>query len=398
MIKIEDMLEAYYLCRSTKRTTQSAVEFEMNYEERIARLTRQINSRAYRPGKSICFVVTRPRYREVFAAEFTDRIGHQYIAMRLEPIMERIFGDRTFNCRKGKGQLCGINMLKNDILTCSNNYTEDCYVMKIDLKGFFMSIHKPMLADMIDDFVLKCYDGDDKDDLRFLCRLYIMHRPEENCERHSPEQLWTHIPKNKSLFTNDRDRGVAIGNLFAQLFANFLMNKIDWFIDQYIPLHGRYVDDIYCVDKDKNKLLELIPKIRSKLKELNLQLNEKKFYIQHYSKGVTFIGSVVKPYRIYTVKHCVYNFEQSVKKLNKSKNVSQIAQNISSVNSYLGILKHTASYNIRRRVLSKIEKWLWAYLYIRGRFEVLCLKKKYRAYDIIKNQILKGYETGNIHK
>ena len=131
---------------------------------------------------------------------------------------------------------------------------------------------------------------------------------------------------------------------------------------------------------------------------MNLQLNEKKFYIQHYSKGVTFIGSVVKPYRIYTVKHCVYNFEQSVKKLNKSKNVSQIAQNISSVNSYLGILKHTASYNIRRRVLSKIEKWLWAYLYIRGRFEVLCLKKKYRAYDIIKNQIVKGYETGNIHK
>ena len=133
---LEGLLEAYYDCRRNKRRTASAVAYEMRYEERLLRLRDRINTRTYRPGKSICFVVTRPRLREVFAADFEDRIVHHWIALRLEPLFEEMFTDRTFNCRKGKGQHYGIRMLQRDIRDCSEGYTRDCWIMKLDLQGF----------------------------------------------------------------------------------------------------------------------------------------------------------------------------------------------------------------------------------------------------------------------
>jgi len=136
MITTGDMLQAYYDCRRRKRKTASAVVYEMDYEARLIALRDRINTRQYAPGKSICFVVTRPRYREVFAASFEDRIVHHYMALRLEPLFEKIFSPRTFNCRKGKGQLYGVKMLERDMREASQNYTRDCWVMKVDLKGF----------------------------------------------------------------------------------------------------------------------------------------------------------------------------------------------------------------------------------------------------------------------
>lgn len=112
MITTTDILQAYFDCRKNKRRTASATVYEMDYESRLIGLRDRINARTYTPGKSICFVVTRPRYREVFAASFEDRIVHHYIAQKLEPLFEKIFNPRTYNCRKGKGQLYGVDILK----------------------------------------------------------------------------------------------------------------------------------------------------------------------------------------------------------------------------------------------------------------------------------------------
>ena len=380
MVTTDDLLEAYFDCRHSKRRTASAVVYEMNYESNLIALRDRINSRTYQPGKSVCFVVTRPRYREVFAASFEDRIIHHYIALRLNPLFEAIFSPRTFNCRKGKGQLYGVTMLKEDIRQCSNDYTENCYILKLDLKGFFMSIDKNLLATIVDQFVVDCYKGEDIDDLRYLCRVVILHCPEKNCERHSPMSYWEKLDKNKSLFTNGEDKGVAIGNLFAQIFANFLLNKLDWYLeDEGIKHHGRYVDDFYCIHKDKKKLLALMPKIRQVLAELGLRLNEKKFYLQHYSKGVEFTGSIVKPGRVYTCNRTITNFVAAVRRLNKASNERQVLHAVNSINSYLGLLRHTNEYANRRKILNMIEPAIFKeYVYIKGHYEVLALRNKHK--------------------
>lgn len=391
MVYTDDMLQAYYDCRRNKRRTASAVVYEMDYESRLIALRDRINTRTYAPGKSICFVVSRPRYREVFAASFEDRIVHHYMAIRLEPLFEEVFSPRTFNCRKGKGQLYGINMLRNDIIECSQHYTASCWIMKLDLSGFFMSIDKQLLSGLLDDFIVKNYKGEDIEDLRYVCRVVILHSPEKNCERHSPIDMWQHLPANKSLFTNGEGKGVAIGNLFAQLFANFLLNILDWYLEELgIKYHGRYVDDFYCIHADKAVLLNAVPKIRAKLAELGLKLNAKKFYLQHYTKGVEFTGAVVKPYRTYTCNRSVANFIAAVRRLNRAQCIEQVEPIVSSLNAYLGLMGHSNSYAIRRRVLSMIDKRLYEYIYIKGRFEVVAIKAKYKRQNVLYKRIRDG--------
>lgn len=391
MVTTEGMLEAYYDCRRSKRRTASAIVYEMNYESNLIALRDRINTRTYQPGKSICFVVTRPRYREVFAASFEDRIVHHYIALRLEPLFELVFSPRTFNCRKGKGQLYGVKMLEADIKEASNNYTTDCYIMKLDLQGFFMSIDKSMLARMIDKFIVKYYTGSDIDDLRYLCQVVVLHCPENNCERHSPREMWKHLPANKSLFTNGEGKGVAIGNLFAQLFANFLLNELDWYIEELgIKYHGRYVDDFYCIHKDKQVLLNAVPKIRTKLDEFGLSLNPKKFYFQYYTKGVEFTGAVVKPYRTYCCNRVLTNFIAAVRKLNRSKNIDEVNHAVCSINSYLGLLIQSNEYGKRCKILQMIEPRIYKWIYIKGHYEVVCIKNKYKRNYMIQRRIRDG--------
>ena len=379
MVTTDGLLEAYYDCRQSKRHTASAIVYEMDYETKLIALRDRINNRVYQPGKSICFVVTRPRYREVFAASFEDRIVHHYIALRLEPLFELVFSPRTFNCRKEKGQLYGINILKQDIRDCSENYTRTCWIMKLDLQGFFMSIDKALLADLIDRFITQYYTGSDIDDLRYLCRIVVLHCPEKNCEKHSPAHYWDYLPANKSLFTNGEGKGVAIGNLFAQLFANFLLNEFDWFLEEIgIKYHGRYVDDFYCIHQDKAVLLNAVPLIRDKLAEFGLTLNPKKFYFQHYTKGVEFTGAVVKPKTSYCCNRTITNFIAAVRRLNNAKTLRQVTHAVCSINSYLGLLRHHNEYGMRKKVLGMIERHAYEYIYIKGRYEIVALKNKYK--------------------
>lgn len=392
MVTTDGLLEAYYDCRKSKRRTASAIMYEIDYGSKLIALRDRINNRTYQPGKSICFVVTRPRYREVFAATFEDRIVHHWIALRLEPLFEEVFSPRTFNCRKGKGQMHGVNMLYNDIKECSQNYTHDCYIAKLDLQGFFMSINKAMLAGMIDRFILDYYKDNDIEDLRYLCRVVILHSPEKHCERHSPLHYWNYLPPNKSLFTNGDGLGVAIGNLFAQHFANFLLNILDWYLlnDLGFVYVGRYVDDFYIVDVDKQKILAAVPKIRRLLAKYGLTLHPHKFYIQHYTKGVAFTGNVVKKQRIYVCNRTLKNFVMAVRRLNRAETIGQVEHAVNSLNSYLGFMRHANEYAKRRKILKMIEPQAFKWIYIRGHFEVVVIKKKYRKRTLTLQRIRDG--------
>lgn len=392
MVTTDGLLEAYYDCRKSKRRTASAIMYEIDYGSKLIALRDRINNRTYQPGKSICFVVTRPRYREVFAATFEDRIVHHWIALRLEPLFEQVFSPRTFNCRKGKGQMYGVNMLYNDIKECSQNYTHDCYIAKLDLQGFFMSINKAMLAGMIDRFILDYYKDNDIEDLRYLCRVVILHCPEKSCERHSPLHYWSYLPANKSLFTNGEGLGVAIGNLFAQHFANFLLNILDWYLlnDLGFIYVGRYVDDFYILDENKQKILAAVPKIRELLAKYGLTLHPHKFYIQHYTKGVAFTGNVVKKQRIYVCNRTLKNFVMAVRRLNRAGTIEEVEHAVSSINSYLGFMRHANEYGKRRKILKMIEPQAFKWVYIRGHFEVVVIKKKYRKRTLTLQRIRDG--------
>lgn len=252
-----------------------------------------------------------------------------------------------------------------------------------------MSIPKKLVEDMVVKLVEDNYFGEDKDDLIYLCHVVLSHCPEENCIRQSSEAMWNNLPASKSLFTNGNGLGMPIGNLPSQMFANYLLNSLDWAIEnEYgIKYHGRYVDDIYLVAETKEQILNAIPKIRQKLESLGLKLSPKKFYMQHYSKGLDFTGAVVKPGRVYPLSRTVTNFRHSIGRLNKCRTKAQVIRALSSVNSYLGLLRHYDSYAIRYNGLMEIDAKLFKWVYIKGHMEVVKLKKKYHPRTRIRYRL-----------
>lgn len=394
MVTYEGLFEAYLDCRVHKSRTNNCIKFTLDVEGNLLDMMVAINNRTYKPQRSICFVVSRPKYREVFAADFADRIIHHYIRIRLEPIIENEFNDRTFNCRNGKGTLAGVEQLKKDIIECSENYTKDCVVATVDINSFFMSIPKKLVEDMVVKLVEDKYEGPDKEDLIYLCHVVLSHSPEENCIRQSSDAMWDFLPASKSLFTNGEGLGMPIGNLPSQMFANYLLNSLDWAIEKEMGIlyHGRYVDDIYLVARNPEDILNAIPKIRIKLESIGLMLSPKKFYMQHYSKGLDFTGAVVKPGRVYPLNRTVTNFRHSIQRLNECRSRSEIMSALASVNSYLGLLKHYDSYAIRYNALMAIEPKLFKWIYIKGHMEVVRLKKKYHPKNRIKYKLFNNIQ------
>lgn len=397
MVKAEYIIAAYEDCRKGKASSPDAIRFETYLFENITDLVEKINSRTYEPMPSITFVVSRPVYREVFAANFRDRVIHHYIALRLEPLFEGVFSDRTYNCRCGKGQLYGVRQLAADIKECSENFTKPCWYLKCDMKGFFMSIPREELADKVDAFILDNYKGDDIEDLRYLSRVTIMNDPTKNCIKRSSEETMAKVPLGKTLRGAKKNHGLPIGNLTSQHDANFWLNDFDWMLEiiLHIYYHVRYVDDMVLVARRKETLLRLMPMIRETLASLGLRLNEKKFYFQHYSKGVRFVGAIIKRDRIYSVNNTINNFRRSVRKLNdaaRNGDIEAINHAIQSVNSYLGIFGYYNEYGMKRQIIKdELDEEAWKFFVIKGHYRSVQLKKRYNIdmkYKNMANEIL----------
>ncbi|MFN2427953.1 MAG: hypothetical protein ABR587_16070 [Candidatus Binatia bacterium] len=107
----ENLWRAYRECRRSKRGTLNALAFERDAEANLFELQDDLLAHRYRPGTSICFVTDGPKPREVFAADFRDRIVHHLLLGRIEPAFERRFIHDSYACRKGRGVLAASDRL-----------------------------------------------------------------------------------------------------------------------------------------------------------------------------------------------------------------------------------------------------------------------------------------------
>lgn len=376
-IPLEDVFEAYYECRRNKRNTANALKYEIDYEANLVRLWKDINLERYEIGRSICFLVTRPKLREVFAADFRDRIVHHIIMKRLEPLFERVFINGTYSCRKGKGTLYGIRDLDCQIREKTEDYSLRCFVGKFDMKGFFMTIHKRTLLDMLVDFVERMYCGEDKGKLLYLIRKVVMNRPQDNCDRRSPIQMWNDLPSNKSLFTCGDEYGLPIGNLTSQCFANFYLDGFDKHVLSKFGYYGRYVDDFFVLADSSKEISGFIPQMASYLKDnLHVTLHQDKVYIQDTRNGVSFIGGVVRNHRMYVSNRTVSNVHKAMNRMNRQITSENAEKFMQTMNSYFGFMKHYRSYRIKKRILKKIDTKWWKFIIYNKKRGIISIRKQ----------------------
>ena len=329
------------------------------------------------------FVVEKPVKREIFAADFRDRVVHHLIAKRIYPLLEQQFILDSYSTQKGKGTLMGIKRIEEHIRQCSENHTKDCWILKMDIEGFFMAIDKLTLYEKIRDFLTERYRENDLQMLLYMLRETIFNRPEKNCVRKMPKSHWDGLPKRKSLFGTDGKHGLPIGNLTSQLLALLYLDGLDhkvkeeWGIEHY----GRYVDDMVLIHPSKERLLEVRKLIGEYLQTLGLHLHPKKLYLQHYSKGVAFVGAVIKPGRKYVANRTVARINNKVwhygNELKKGTPNDRRMLTIScSMNSYFGNLRHYAAMRLFHRILRWMDDVWFREFYVMRRGKSIKLVRR----------------------
>ena len=355
-----ELVQAYLDCRQHKRNTASALAFEQNQERNLIDLRNELLSGEYRPGKSICFVITRPKPREVWAADFRDRIVHHLLYNRISPRFYASFITDSCACIPGRGTLYGAQRLEAKIRSITENWTKPAHYLKCDLANFFVSIDKAILWKLIAAKVPE----------PFCCELahtILFHDPRTNYELRGDPGKIALVPPHKRLANQQAGYGLPIGNLSSQFFANIYLNALDQHIKHRIGCRHyiRYVDDFILLHSDPHWLSAALKNIDAFVRErLNVRLNTSKTILQPVERGVDFVGSVIKPWSRRTRKRTRNDALHRIASI-------PAADLWQTANSYFGLLRQSpSSHTDRARLANAVRQ--------RGHSVNMKLTKTYR--------------------
>jgi len=294
----EKLYRAYLECRKNKRKTVNALKFEMDLENNLKTLLEELKNGTYFPGQSICFVVTVPKPREIFAAEFRDRIAHHLLVREIEEYFEKRFIHDSYACRKGKGTHQAVARLRHFLHKRENHHA---WQLKTDIKSFFVSIDRNILYALAQKSILGRSEKE-KQELNWLLQAIVFHNPAKNFRTKGQLKLFSLIPDHKSLIKQKENKGLPIGNHSSQFFANVYMNELDQFVKRRLGCRHyiRYVDDFILISDDLRKLKAWKNEIEIFIAEkLKLSLSHQKTILQPIARGIDFLGYFTKPNSIF---------------------------------------------------------------------------------------------------
>ncbi len=331
------LLQAYLDCRKHKRTTASAQAFEQHLERNLGDLYAELLASTYRPGPSICFVVTRPKPREVWAAAFRDRIVHHLLYNHIGPRFEAAFSADSCACMPGRGTLYGARRLESHVRSCTQNWSRPAHYLKVDCANFFVSIDKHILRARIARRVQEPW-------WLALADTVLMHDPRADVQLRGRPEMLRRVPPHKSLFNAPPDTGLPIGNLSSQFFANVLLDGLDQHVKHQLraPHYVRYVDDMVLLHPSPQWLVAALRDIEAWLPaHLGVRLNPSKTILQPIDRGIDFVGQVIKPWRRTTRRRTLASALQRIETLPASATHT-------TGNSYLGLVRQ-ASHSHQER-------------------------------------------------
>ncbi|KPB83862.1 RNA-directed DNA polymerase [Pseudomonas syringae group genomosp. 3] len=338
----QDLVQAYYDCRRSKRNSASALKFEMDLERNLIGLHDDLMSGNYRPGRSICFVVTRPKAREVWAADFRDRVVHHLLYNHVAPRFYASFIADSCACIPGRGTLYAATRLESKIRSASENWSKPLFYLKCDLANFFVAIDKAVLRKQLEAKITEPW-------WLALATQILMHDPREDYETRSPAHLFNRVPQHKRLTAQPARLGLPIGNLSSQFFANVYLDALDQFAKHKLRVrhYVRYVDDFVFLHESPHQLNEWLTAVEAFLPSLGARLNPTKTILQPVDRGVDFVGHVIKPWRRTTRK-------RSLAQALKRTAAAPVEDLRETANSYFGLLSQASHSQKDRAKLARV--------------------------------------------
>lgn len=301
-VSIENLFLAWQrFCRG-KRQKKDVLAYEFYLERNLFNLQEALAGGAWRHGPYQSFVVHDPKRRKIHKATVQDRVVHQAIINILEPIVEPQFIYHSYSCRKNKGTHAAVKQLHTFLRRASRNNTRTVYALKCDVYKFFDSVVHSSLLLLLRHHV---------QDVRFMNLL----------------------KKIMLSFEHAPGRGLPLGNLTSQLFANVYLNELDRFAKFFLreQWYIRYCDDFIIIHHDQHHLINLVRQLRIFLTvRLSLTIHPDKIFLRSWGQGVDFLGYVVLPHAV----------------ILRSRTRRKIIERVNERNlpSYLGICQHANAY------------------------------------------------------
>lgn len=356
-LTVAELFESYYDCRKHKRNKPSSLLFEMNLIDNAMDLYHELSSGLWTPRPSSVFVVTTPKPREVWAADFRDRIVHHLIYRAIGPAFEKSFIVDTCACIKGRGTLYAANRLESHILSVTENWSKPAYILKMDIANFFGSIAHDALFDkllckvsnpFLVDILLKLVYQDVKINAIFKSSDYKMRL----------------VPGHKSLLRAAPGIGLPIGNLSSQFFANVYLDSLDQSIKRKLKMahYVRYVDDMVIVHPSASVLNDARQFIESHLNVMGMTLADRKTSIHPSDKGIDFVGHVIKPHR---KEWRPKSFRNAIRKIAESSDDSAGK----TTTSYLGMTRSNGNRTQHLSIAKAAKRRGLAQIYTRNHFK-----------------------------
>lgn len=326
IISAENLFLAWEEFKLGKQSKADVIKFEYQLEENIFNLHRELSAGRYRHGPYHAFYITDPKQRLIHKASVQDRVLHHAIFKILNPIFEPSFIANSFSCRVGKGTHKGVRVLADILRKVSRNHTGPCFGLKCDIYKFFASIDHGILLDILkkrirDDRVIELLNG-------IISSFNTTHKS---------------------------GKGLPIGNLTSQLFANVYMNELDQFTKHQLKVkyYVRYTDDFVIISNSVDYLNSLLPGIQKFLADdLRLKMHPDKISTRKFSQGVDFLGYVILPHHILLRTKTRRRLERKL-----SQRAAQYATGIISQESfnqtwqsYKGVLSHANSYKLSQKM------------------------------------------------
>ena len=349
IVTFDNLLLAYYKARKGKRNNDNVAAFEVNLEYKLFQLQEELKNKSYQPGKYKTFKIYDPKERMISAAPFRDRVVHHALCNIIEPLFEGTLIYDTYANRKGKGTHAGIRR-------CQQFLRQYKYVLKADIRKYFPSIDHQILKEIITRKV-KC-----RPTLDLISLIIDNSNPQE--------PVPDYFPGDDLFSLNQRRKGLPMGNLTSQFFANLYLSPFDHFVKEKLRIKGyvRYVDDFVLFHDDKKYLHELKRECQRFLAEhLRLMLHPRKSEVFPTRNGVSFLGQRI----FYTHRRLRReNVQRFYRRLNCR--IEQYHAGTLSpeklecqLNSWLGHARQADTWRLRRAVVRHLQNegvaaaWSW---------------------------------------
>lgn len=238
IITLENIFQCWEEFRIGKKKKKDVLTFERHLEDNLFKLYYELKEKAYRPGGYSGFYVRDPKVRLIHKATVTDRVIHHLVSRELERIFEPSFYTHSYSCRKNKGTHKGVLALYSLARKVSKNNTKTCWALKCDIKKFFASVNHKILLKILERKIK------DEDFIGLLRKIIDGFYSDQTIDA-----------SNK--------KGIPIGNLTSQYFANIYLNDLDQFVKHTLKVKDyiRYADDFIILSPDKTYLENLLPSV-----------------------------------------------------------------------------------------------------------------------------------------